>query len=70
MILDYLQGRHIVGVYPLLTDETCWFLAADFDKTSWAEDVAAFVETCRRADLPAGRLFRTVIARPRGSPAS
>lgn len=70
VILDHLRGRHIVGVYPLLTDETCWFLAADFDKTSWAEDVAAFVETCRRADLPAGRLFRTVIARPRGSPAS
>lgn len=53
VILDHLQGRHIVGVYPLLTDETCWFLAADFDKASWADDVAAFVETCRRADLPA-----------------
>lgn len=53
VILDHLQGRHVVGVYPLLTDETCWFLAADFDKTSWADDVTAFVETCRRADLPA-----------------
>ena len=53
MILDHLQGRHVVGIYPLLTDDTCWFLAADFDKTSWADDVAAFVETCRRADLPA-----------------
>src|SRR5438876_4786407 len=47
VILDHLQGRHVVGVYPLLTDETCWFLAADFDKTSWTDDVAAFVETCR-----------------------
>ena len=27
--------------------ETCWFLAADFDKTSWMDDVTAFVETCR-----------------------
>ena len=53
VILDHLQGRHVVGIYPLLTDDTCWFLAADFDKTSWADDVAAFVETCRRADLPA-----------------
>ena len=53
VILDHLQGRHVVGVYPLLTDATCWFLAADFDKTSWADDVTAFVETCRRADLPA-----------------
>ena len=53
VILDHLQGRHVVGVYPLLTDETCWFLAADFDKTSWTDDVAAFVETCRIAGLPA-----------------
>lgn len=53
VILDHLQGRHVIGIYPLLTDETCWFLAADFDKASWADDVAAFVETCRRADLPA-----------------
>jgi TOTE conflict system primase-like protein len=27
--------------------EPCWFLAADFDKTSWMDDVTAFVETCR-----------------------
>jgi len=53
VILDHLQGRHVVGVYPLLTDETCWFLAADFAKRSWTDDVAAFVETCRIAGLPA-----------------
>jgi len=53
VILDHLQGRHVVGVYPLLSDETCWFLAADFDKTSWIDDVAAFVETCRANALPA-----------------
>ncbi len=23
------------------SDETCWFLAADFDKASWQEDVGA-----------------------------
>src|SRR5699024_8856632 len=26
-VLAHLQGRHIMGVYPLLDDETCWFLA-------------------------------------------
>jgi superfamily II DNA or RNA helicase len=52
-ILDHLQGRHVIGVYPLLDDETCWFLAVDFDKKSWTEDVAAFAETCRRVGLPA-----------------
>src|SRR5256712_9861867 len=53
VILDHLQGRHVVGVYPLLIDETCWFLAADFDKASWTDDVAAFAETCRVNGLPA-----------------
>jgi len=35
------------GVYPMLRDETCWFLAADFDKKSWMQDVAAFRDTAR-----------------------
>ena len=52
VILDHFKGRHIIGVYPMLEDETCWFLAADFDGTSWKEDVAAFVETCRSAGVP------------------
>jgi hypothetical protein len=42
-----------IGVYPLLEDETCWFLAVDFDKASWRDDAAAFVETCRLYDVPA-----------------
>ena len=47
-------GRDFVmGVYPMLLDETCFFLAADFDKTSWRDDVAAFLKTCRRLDVPA-----------------
>lgn len=28
VILDHLQGRHVAGVYPMLDDETCDFLAA------------------------------------------
>jgi superfamily II DNA or RNA helicase len=51
-VLDHLQGRHVMGVYPLLTDETCWFLAADFDKSAWQDDVAAFRETCDSFEIP------------------
>lgn len=47
VILDHLQGRHVIGVYPLLPDETCFFLAADFDRESWQDDVAAFARTSR-----------------------
>ena len=42
-----------IGVYPLLVDETCWFLAADFDKDTWMEDVTAFLETCQTHNVPA-----------------
>ena len=40
-------SEYIAGVYPLLPDETCWFLAIDFDKQSWQIDARAFVEACR-----------------------
>jgi superfamily II DNA or RNA helicase len=40
------------GVYPMLPDETCWFLAADFDKKSWMQDVAAFRDTARSKGVP------------------
>lgn len=43
----------VAGVYPLLQDEACFFLAVDFDKTGWREDAAAFLETCHHLDLPA-----------------
>lgn len=43
----------VMGVYPMLRDETCFFLAADFDKANWTEDVKAVLECCRKMDLPA-----------------
>src|SRR5512139_112835 len=46
VIRGHLLGKHTVGVYPLLPDETCWFLAVDFDKKSWQEGVAIFLTTC------------------------
>ena len=42
-----------IGVYPMLLDETCFFVAADFDKATWQEDAKAFIETCRSMNLPA-----------------
>jgi hypothetical protein len=52
MILDHLQGRHVMGVYALLEDETCSLLAVDFDGGAWMEDVSAFRESCRSAGVP------------------
>ncbi len=43
----------VMGCYPMLEDETCFFLAVDFDKGSWLEDAGEFMATCRAHDLPA-----------------
>lgn len=50
---DDAGQRFVAGVYPMLLDETCFFLAVDFDKGGWLEDSTAFIETCRRMDVPA-----------------
>ena len=50
---EYSARDFTIGVYPLLTDETCGFLAVDFDKTSWADDARAFLETCATFQVPA-----------------
>ncbi len=52
VIIDHLQGRHVIGVYPMLPDDTCHFLAADFDKETWMDDVRAFRETCNSMSIP------------------
>src|SRR6266508_4588762 len=53
VVAEHLQGSKTIGVYPLRKDDTCWFLACDFDGGSWALDAAAFVEVCGRHDVPA-----------------
>lgn len=42
-----------IGVYPILPDDTCWFLAVDFDESDWLKDAQAFRETCERHGIPA-----------------
>ena len=53
VIEKHLLGKETIGVYPLLSDETCWFLAADFDKKTWHEDSTALMDTCREMQVPA-----------------
>lgn len=47
------SAEYAVGVYPLLSDNRCWFLAVDFDGGSWAEDARAYLEACRAKNVPA-----------------
>ena len=53
VILDHLRGRHTVGVYPMMADSTCHFLAADFDKETWRTDAEAFLVACHSKNVPA-----------------
>jgi len=62
-VTNQMIGRHlrghgsdgapfVAGVYPVLPDDTCWFLVADFDRAEWRRDVRAFADTCRSWDVP------------------
>ena len=53
VIFDHLAGEHTVGIYPLLEDDTCYFLAVDFDEADWRDDARAFVQSCEKLGVPA-----------------
>ena len=52
-IQKHLDGFHQIGIYPLLQDNTTWFLAADFDKTNWQEEAVIFLNACNEKGIPA-----------------
>lgn len=52
-IRQHLTGEQVLGVYPLLKNEQCHFLAFDFDKECWLEDVHALKKTCDEMGVPA-----------------
>ncbi len=50
---DRYRREFVSGVYPMLVDETCWFLAVDFDKEEWKENSRAYLETCETFNVSA-----------------
>jgi superfamily II DNA or RNA helicase len=53
VIFNHLSGKQTIGIYPLLNDDHCCFLAVDFDKQEWRDDANAFMQSCRELDVPA-----------------
>jgi superfamily II DNA or RNA helicase len=49
----HLRGRESIGIYPLLGDDSCWFLACDFDGGTWQLDALALLEACGERGVPA-----------------
>jgi hypothetical protein len=66
---DREKKPFVAGVYALLPDETCWFLAMDFYEDAWQEDAIACRDTCRSLGLPVAFEPQVPIlrARPHGS---
>ncbi len=53
VLRQHLAGSVALGVYPLLADNTSWFLAADFDGDNWLDDARNFIQICASAGLNA-----------------
>jgi hypothetical protein len=48
VIYNHLAGKHTIGIYSLLKDDRCYFLATDFDESSWQDDALAFYAELQR----------------------
>lgn len=53
ILYDHLAGSATVGIYPLLQDDRCHFLAVDFDEAEWREDAKAYFQSCQELGVPA-----------------
>jgi superfamily II DNA or RNA helicase len=52
VIEDHLRGNIVAGVYPMMPDETCYFLAIDFDKEGWQKDISIVRDVCNEFNVP------------------
>jgi len=52
-IQKHLNGVQQIGIYPLLQNNTSWFLVADFDKQNWKEEGLTFLNACKEKNIPA-----------------
>lgn len=49
-----VNGQDVVGLYPIMVDDTCYFLAIDFDDGAWQENVSAVRSVCGEWGIPCG----------------
>jgi len=51
-VARHLNGAQFIGLYPLLPDNTSWFIAADFDEQDWITACKRFMEECDKISVP------------------
>ena len=49
---SHLSGKETCGIYPLLEDNTSYFIAVDFDKQNWKESILKLHNTCSNYKIP------------------
>jgi len=52
VILRHLKGIETIGIYPLLEDNTSFFVAADFDDENWKKSVQKLFTVCSKHEIP------------------
>ena len=53
VIIRHLKGEKVIGIYPLLKDNTSRFIVADFDEKTRKEDSNKFLKICGKYEIPA-----------------
>lgn len=48
----HLRGKDVFGIYPVLSDENCYFLAIDFDDEGWEKDISVIRDVCNEKKIP------------------
>lgn len=52
-ILNHLTGRRTLGIYPLLEDNSSYFIAVDFDGEDWLKQAEKLLKKCQKYKIPA-----------------
>ncbi len=52
-ISKHLEGQQLIGIYPLLPDNTSWFIAADFDEANWVAQCRSALFALKQKSIPA-----------------
>lgn len=52
-LIKHFNGEQLIGIYPLLQDNTSWFIAADFDEQNWIADSKKMLKYCQANNIPA-----------------
>ena len=52
IVRKHLIGQHVVGVYPLLENNTSYFIAADFDGSTAFDEARKLIIVCEDLGLP------------------